>query len=125
MIAPAKSDKGKQLATSVAEAISAMYPATKATIEPDIPGLAGTIVTFRPPNPRGAVVHLLAVWNWSFDIDVGRFKLWEAEPPAGSAPDHIQKVVDIISDIAEQGVPRGLPDRLIGFGRDRVEPWGR
>lgn len=86
----------------------------------DVPRLHATLVTFTPPNKRGAVVTLIASYEWSFDIDVGRFKLFDTEPMRDSETLHVALVAET-HRVARNGLPRGSLDRLIAFGRDRVE----
>ncbi|MDX2025762.1 hypothetical protein [Microcella sp.] len=42
---------------------------------------------------------------------------------SGSEAEHIELVTGKILAIAHHGFRRGWLDRLIAFGRDRVEPW--
>jgi len=115
-------DRGRALAVAVAERVTAEYPVTSVEIR-DGGGFHGTVATFTPRNPDGTSLSLLAAYDWSFDIHVGRFILFDEEPMEGSEAERIDLIVKEILNVAREGLSRGFLDRLISFGRDRVEPW--
>jgi len=117
-----EADKGLVLAQAVVERVVHEYPRT--TIEFLDVAVHGTVVRFAPPNKAGAEVFLIAVWDWSFDIDAGGFKLFDAEPlRTDSESEHIARVVEEILRIAEHGVRRNVFERLIALGQGAVDPW--
>lgn len=103
--------------------VAQRFPRTSISVADGGPKWHVTTARFRPPNRRGAAIDLVAAYDWSFDLDVGRFKVCEMEQFSGSEADHIELVTGKILAIAHHGFRRGWMDRLISFGRDRVEPW--
>ena len=117
-----ESDRGRALVVAVAERVTAEYPATSVEIR-DGGGFHGTVATFTPRNPDGATLTLLAAYDWSFDIHVGRFILFDQEPMDGSEAERIDLITREILEVAGKGFSRALLDRLFSFGRDRVGRW--
>lgn len=117
-------DRGNALVVAVTDRVAAEYPATSVTIC-DGGSFHGTVATFTPRNSDGAPLTLLAAYDWSFDLHVGRFTLFDSEPIEGSETEQIDLIVEVILKVAREGISRGFLDRLISFGRDRIEPWDR
>lgn len=116
-------DRGRRLAEAVAARVLVAFPRVTVKVHEDIPGLWGTVVELFPPNPRGARMSLIAAWDWSWDLNVGRFKVCEMESTTGTEVEHVERVVEAITSIATHGYRRSWADRMISFGRDRVGPW--
>ena len=117
-------DRARALAVTVAARVTAEYPATSVEVR-DGGGFHGTVATFTPRNPDGAPLTLLVAYDWSFDIHVGRFILFDSEPMEGSEAERIDLIVKQILQVARGGFSRVFLDRLISFGRDRVGPWDK
>jgi hypothetical protein len=115
-------DRGRALVVAVALRVTAEYPATSVEIR-DGGGFHGTVATFTPRNPGGAALTLLATYDWSFDIHVGRFILFDQEPMEASEAEQIDLIARKILEVAREGFSRVFLDRLTSFGRDRVGSW--
>jgi hypothetical protein len=118
-----ENDYGELLAKRVALEVIARYPTVVVEFLPWVSGRWFTIATFTPPNSGGVIVSLVANSDWSFDLQVGRFHVFDMEPMTGTEDDQASRIVEAISELARDGLTRTWLDRLIGGGKERVAGW--
>jgi len=122
-------DRGRALVAAVVERVTSEHPAT--TVEIHDGGLFhGTVASFTPRNLNGAPLTLSAAYDWSFDIHVGRFILFDDEPMEGSKAERVDLIVTEILGVAREGFSRVFLDRLIhsdaiGWGHGTSSGWRR
>ena len=115
------SDHGRVLADLVVAEVVKRFPSV--AVEQPMSSFC-SIVYFTPPNAEGAPILLYANFDWSFQLEVDGWILFEDFPMEESESERVTRIVEEISKIAINGLapPDGWLHRLLS-PRRRSEPW--
>jgi len=108
-----EADNGRRLAELVAARVLQSFPRTRVDYPIHSTELHGTVVKFTPPNAEGAVVTLIALYEWSFDLWAGNYFLAEEEPMSGTESEQVDLIASQILEIGRVGYTPPRQSRIL------------